>query len=129
MQILAVNLSISNASGVHMYCVCSPLLCAAFCIVTLKFCKPVYFFITKSQVLMIVKRKAFENGFFFKHQKMLLTSIFYFFLNVFHDERCKYNPCCLTHSLIYQFETVPNSKKLQTTTEMWLLKDFKIHMV
>ena len=32
----------------------------------------------------------------------------------------------LTHSLIHNFETVPNSKKLQTTTEMWLLKDFKV---
>ena len=31
----------------------------------------------------------------------------------------------LTHSLIHHFETVPNSKKLQTKTEMWLLKDFK----
>ena len=31
----------------------------------------------------------------------------------------------LTHSLINHFETVPNSKKLQTTTEMWLLKGFK----
>ena len=27
----------------------------------------------------------------------------------------------LTHSLIHCFETVPNSKKLQMTTEMWLL--------
>ena len=26
----------------------------------------------------------------------------------------------LTHSLIHNFETVSNSKKLQTTTEMWL---------
>ena len=34
----------------------------------------------------------------------------------------------LTHSLIHHFETVPNSKKLQTTTEMWLLKDFKIQI-
>ena len=25
-----------------------------------------------------------------------------------------------------RFETIPNSKKLQTTTEMWLLKDFEI---
>ena len=32
----------------------------------------------------------------------------------------------LTHALIHNFETVPNSKKLQTTIEMWLLKDFKI---
>ena len=36
----------------------------------------------------------------------------------------------LTHSLIHHFETVPNykkkKKKLQTTTEMWLLKEFKI---
>ena len=30
------------------------------------------------------------------------------------------------HSLIRHFEIVPNSKKLQTTTEMWLFKDFKI---
>ena len=34
----------------------------------------------------------------------------------------------LTHSLIHHFETVPNSKKLQTTTEMWLLKDFEIQI-
>ena len=34
----------------------------------------------------------------------------------------------LTHSLIHHFETVPNSKKLQTTTVMWLLKDFKIQI-
>ena len=31
----------------------------------------------------------------------------------------------LTHSLRLHLETVPNSKKLQTTTEMWLSKDFK----
>ena len=30
----------------------------------------------------------------------------------------------LTHSLINHFESVPNSKKQQMTTEMWLLKDF-----
>ena len=29
--------------------------------------------------------------------------------------------CSITHSLIHHFETVPNTKKLQTTTEMWLL--------
>ena len=34
----------------------------------------------------------------------------------------------LTHFLIHSFETVPNSKKLQTTTEMRLLKDFKIQI-
>ena len=34
----------------------------------------------------------------------------------------------LTHSLIHHFEVIPNSKKLQTTTEMWLLKDFKIQI-
>ena len=33
-----------------------------------------------------------------------------------------------THSLLRHFETFPNSKKLQTTTEMWLLKDFKIQI-
>ena len=32
----------------------------------------------------------------------------------------------LTYPLFHHFETVPNSKKLQMTTEMWLLKDFKI---
>ena len=32
----------------------------------------------------------------------------------------------LNHFLIDYIETIPNSKKLQTTTEMWLLKDFKI---
>ena len=32
----------------------------------------------------------------------------------------------LTPSLIHHFETDPNSKKLQMTTEMLLLKDFKI---
>ena len=34
----------------------------------------------------------------------------------------------LTHSLIHHFETVPNSKKLQMTIEMWLLNDFKIQI-
>ena len=34
----------------------------------------------------------------------------------------------LTHSLIYHFETILNSKKVQTTTEMWQLKDFKIQI-
>ena len=30
----------------------------------------------------------------------------------------------LTHSLIHDFETISDSKELQTTTEIWLLKDF-----
>ena len=34
----------------------------------------------------------------------------------------------LTHSLVHHFETVPNSKKLQMTVEMWLLQDFKIQI-
>ena len=34
----------------------------------------------------------------------------------------------LSHFLIYHFETVPNSKKLQTTTEVWLLKAFKLQI-
>ena len=34
----------------------------------------------------------------------------------------------LTHSLIHHFEAGPSSKKLQTTTEIWLLKDFKIQI-
>ena len=32
----------------------------------------------------------------------------------------------ISHSLILNFETVSDSKKLQITTEMWLLKDFQI---
>ena len=32
------------------------------------------------------------------------------------------------HFLIHHFRTVPSLKKLQTTTEMWLLKDFKIQI-
>ena len=38
------------------------------------------------------------------------------------------NFCCLTHSLIRHFETIPISKKLQTTTEIGLLKDFKMRI-
>ena len=34
-------------------------------------------------------------------------------------------PVALTHSLIHHFETVPNSKKLQTTFELWLSKGFQ----
>ena len=34
----------------------------------------------------------------------------------------------LTHTLLLHFETVPNSKKLQTATEMWLSNDFKIQI-
>ena len=41
---------------------------------------------------------------------------------VFKSGACKKN--LLTHSLIHNFKTVLNSKKLQTTTEMWLLKVF-----
>ena len=49
--------------------------------------------------------------------------------------RERLSPCCkehagicLTHSLIHYIEIVPNSKKLQTSTEMWLLKTFKIQI-
>ena len=34
----------------------------------------------------------------------------------------------LTFYQMTKFKTGPNSKKLQTTTEMWLLKDFKIQI-
>ena len=33
-----------------------------------------------------------------------------------------------TNFLILHFETVSYSKKLQTTTEMWLVNDFKIQI-
>ena len=35
----------------------------------------------------------------------------------------------LTYSLIHHFETIPNSRKLQKTTEMWLSKDFTTQIV
>ena len=35
------------------------------------------------------------------------------------ERRCFFS--LSTHSLIHHFETVPNSKKLQTRTDMWLL--------
>ena len=35
---------------------------------------------------------------------------------------------CLHHSPIHHFKIVPNSKKMQMTTEMWQLKDFKIQV-
>ena len=34
----------------------------------------------------------------------------------------------LTHSLIHHFESIPNLKRLQATTEMWVFKDFKIQI-
>ena len=34
----------------------------------------------------------------------------------------------LTHSLIHHFETVPNSKQMQTTTEMSLWKDLNVQI-
>ena len=34
----------------------------------------------------------------------------------------------LTHSRIHRFETIPNSRKLQTTTEMWLWNDSKLQI-
>ena len=40
----------------------------------------------------------------------------------------KFKIYILTHSPIHHFETVPTLKKLQTTTEMWLLKDFTIQI-
>ena len=68
-----------------------------------------------------------------KRRKMMLPSIFSFSHNVVKKflswgslkGLCGYG---LTLSLIQHFEsqTVPYSKKLQTTTEMWLFKDFKI---
>ena len=36
--------------------------------------------------------------------------------------------CKSTHSLINHFETVPNSKKLQMSTEIWQLQDFKYRL-
>ena len=51
------------------------------------------------------------------------SSIYSFLVNVLN---ALLRPLAL--SLIHYFETVQNSKKLQTTTEIWLLKDFKIQI-
>ena len=70
-----------------------------------------------------------------KRRLMLVTSIFFLFLH--HNVSCTINNNFhnlshiyhfLTHSPIHHFETILNSKKLQTTTEIWLLKDFKIQI-
>ena len=61
------------------------------------------------------KDTIFTNNLFRAFLLSLSCSLRFFFLN-------------LTHSLIHYFENVPNSKKLQTTNEMRLLKDFKIHI-
>ena len=61
-----------------------------------------------------------SNDFNVKINK-IIYSYFYLFIFLFSF--------LLTHSLIHHLETVQNSKKLQTTTEMWLLKDFKIQIV
>ena len=45
-----------------------------------------------------------------------------------HCRKIQSEKMLLTHSLIHHFETIQNTRKLQTTTEMWLLKDFKIHI-
>ena len=69
-----------------------------------------------------------------KKEKLLVTSNFSFSHSVFKrlvsQRRQKVSLCGngLTHSLINHFETVPKSKKLQTTTEMWLLKDSDIQI-
>ena len=36
--------------------------------------------------------------------------------------------CARTFIRLHHFETVPNSRKLPTTTEMWLLKGFKVEI-
>ena len=41
------------------------------------------------------------------------------------NKKIDFSNALFTHSLIRYFETVPISKKLQMTTEMWLLKAFK----
>ena len=53
-------------------------------------------------------------------------------LSVVTQRLIRLNKSALTHSFIQHSETVSNSKKLQTTTEMWLFriatKDFKIQL-
>ena len=57
---------------------------------------------------------------FVKHQTMVELSFGWLIVLVFNTT--------LTHSVIHYIETVSNSKKLLTTTEMWLLKDYKIQI-
>ena len=58
--------------------------------------------------------------------KMLVTGTFALSHNVSYSMKDKFN--VLTHALIHHFEIVPDSKKLQTTSEMGLLKDFTIQI-
>ena len=63
-------------------------------------------------------------------EKMLVTSIFSHSHNDFKRLLSKgrqQSALCgidLIRSLIHHFKTVQNLKKLQKTTEMWLLKDY-----
>ena len=52
--------------------------------------------------------------------KMLVTGTFALSHNVSYSMKDKFN--VLTHALTHHFEIVPDSKKLQTTSEMGLLR-------
>ena len=82
--------------------------------------------------MLVTSIFSFSHNIFYpsQFQFQFLSHIFFFFssANAFNLDQSKYLLFGkeLTHSLIHHFETVPNSKKLQTTTETLLLQDFKI---
>ena len=99
--------------------------------------------ISKTFFLRLFKSQCFEEeeeeGKSLQQKSLLLCACSLFYKNI-SKISCRiflYYSCMLitevkvlcsyvTQSLKRHFETVPNSKKLQMTTEMWLLKDFKI---
>ena len=115
---------------------------------------PLNCFTTQSQLFMTLTVKAFENvrkgenadhqhskglfsrslkvGIVLERVKVKQDTVFKHLLPVIKDLSPfvfrTFFVCVLTHSLIHNFETFPNSKKLQMTTEIWLLNNFKIQI-
>ena len=76
----------------------------------------------KSHVARIMVSQQDRVGNIWQKRKCFFSHNF--FKGLLSQGRKKVELCGkeLTHSLEHQFKTVPNSKKLQTTTEMWLSK-------
>ena len=77
------------------------------------------------------KRNELFQNILKKNRKQMTVKWFYFYIS--HQWSCDltfktFEREALTHSLIHHFEIVPNSKTLQTTTKMWLLKNLNIQI-
>ena len=85
-----------------------------------------YIFATQSLPLKNLKENPFENIEGTGENNGNKTFSKGVFLMDYRSRDCVVQ--WLTDSPIHHFETVPNSKKLQTTTEMLLLTDFKVQI-